>query len=542
MIFGELLLHGLTKSTKRRIGFIAGLIAMTCLAATMLACKKMTASSRAKNAAISEGVITVDSRGDLQSALDQAKPGDVIMLEPGATYSGNFVLPDKGGSENQWITIRSAASNDKLPPADTRITPANADQLPKIVSSNSAAAISASHGAHNYMFVGIEFGLTPDAPANYGLVRLGEGNEAEASLLPHDITIDRCYIHGSPTQTVRRGVALNSASTSVINSYISDIHEVGADTQALCGWNGPGPFTIVNNYLEASGENIMFGGADPKIYGLVPSDIEIKRNHCFKPLTWKKDDPSFAGIGWSVKNLLELKNARRVVIEGNVFENDWIDAQTGYAILFKCQNQDGTAPWSVTQDVQFINNVVRGTSSAMNVLGRDPYNPSGQMTNIVIRNNLFEDVGGGMWDGEGTFMKITDAVDVTVDHNTVMQRGNIITAYGNSSTDFMFTNNITLHNSYGIKGDGTQSGNPTLEKYFPSAVFKRNIVVMTGNYDYPRNKNYYPTSLADIGFADQAKGNYRLNAASPYKHGGTKEQDVGADVDAIERATAGVTN
>ena len=29
------------------------------------------------------------------------------------------------------------------------------------------------------------------------------------------------------------------------------------------GWNGPGPFLIENNYLEAAGENIMFGGNDP---------------------------------------------------------------------------------------------------------------------------------------------------------------------------------------------------------------------------------------------------------------------------------------
>ena len=44
------------------------------------------------------------------------------------------------------------------------------------------------------------------------------------------------------------------------------------------GWNGPGPFLIENNYLEAAGENVMFGGSDPSIANLVPSNITIRRN------------------------------------------------------------------------------------------------------------------------------------------------------------------------------------------------------------------------------------------------------------------------
>src|SRR5678816_3181005 len=81
--------------------------------------------------------------------------------------------------------------------------------------------------------------------------------------------------------------------------------------------NGPGPYHIINNYIEAAAENIMFGGADAKIPNLVPSDIEIRRNHVFKPLSWKVGDPSYLGRHWAIKNLLELKNARRVTIDGN---------------------------------------------------------------------------------------------------------------------------------------------------------------------------------------------------------------------------------
>ena len=50
-------------------------------------------------------------------------------------------------------------------------------------------------------------------------------------------------------------------------------------------------------------------GADPTIKDLVPSDIEIRRNHLAKPLAWKAGEPAYEGRKWSVKNLLELKEA-----------------------------------------------------------------------------------------------------------------------------------------------------------------------------------------------------------------------------------------
>ena len=107
----------------------------------------------------------------------------------------------------------------------------------------------------------------------------------------------------------------NSASSPVIDSHLSEIRAAGTDPQAILGYNGPGPFKIVNNYLEASTATIMFGGADPKI-----RDIEIRRNHVFKPR--RPRDPAFAGVNWPVKNLLELKHAPRVLIEENLLENN----------------------------------------------------------------------------------------------------------------------------------------------------------------------------------------------------------------------------
>ena len=485
-------------------------------------------------------LIRVFNGDDFQSALDQAQPGDTIELEAGASFVGNFRLPkkqDQFGSGNgpEWIVIQSSARERDLPPEGTRISPDFSPALPKLISPNSVAAVTAAPGAHHYRFTAIEFTMADDVTFSSNLIRLGEGNEREIEELPRDIVIDRCYIHGSATANLRRGVALNSASTSIIDSFISEVHEDGADSQAICGWNGPGPFRILNNFLEAAGENVMFGGADPKIPELVPSDIEFRRNHCFKPLRWNRNHPSYDGSSWSVKNLFELKNARRVLIEGNLFENVWPDAQTGYAVLFKSVNQDGTAPWSVTEDVEFINNVIRHCASGLNIQGRAGDQPGGKTSGIVVRNNLFEDVGISDDSGEGAFLKITETEFVTVDHNTAIQSGNMIIAYGEPSAHFVFTNNVLLHNAFGIKGDGTGIGNNTLDVYFPDRAFKRNVIVGSSASFYPP-KNFFPDTLEAVGFVDKAAGNYRLANGSRYKKAGTKGTDIGANIDAIEAA------
>jgi hypothetical protein len=175
----------------------------------------------------------------------------------------------------------------------------------------------------------VEFRPVNSTAVVSSLIILGDvgANQDTLGEVPHDLAFDRCYIYAFPTQPLKRGVELNSASTDITNSYIAGFKVVGQEAQAVCGWNGPGPFRIVNNYLEGAGENVMFGGATATIPNVVPSGIEVKRNHFFKPLSWREGDPSYAGQHWGVKNIFELKNAARVVIDGNVFENNWLDAQ-----------------------------------------------------------------------------------------------------------------------------------------------------------------------------------------------------------------------
>jgi hypothetical protein len=477
--------------------------------------------------------IAVDARGDFQAALRRAQPGDVITLEAGARFTGNFTLPNKMGTG--WIIIRTSAPDSSLPAPGTRITPASASVLPKVVSPNSRPVLTAAPGAHHYRFIGVEFTVAPDVATNHGLILLGN-RPASPDQLPHDLIFERVYIHGTAQVNLRRGIALNSASTAIIDSYISDVHEVGADSQAIGGWDGPGPFRIVNNRLEGAGENVMFGGADPSIQDLVPSDIEIRRNHFFKPLTWRTEDPSYAGRPWTVKNLLELKNARRVLIDGNLFENNWAHAQAGTAVVFTVRNQDGTAPWSAVEDVTFTNNIVRHTGAGVGMHGIDS-KPSQPSKRMLIRNNLFEDVSGARWGGGGRLFQAYNGItDLVIEHNTAFQDGPIIMAEGRPHTGFVYRHNLTPHNDYGIQGTGTGPGHQTLHAYFPGAVVEKNVLIANPDASrYPAN-NFHSPSLGAVGFVDHARGDYRLTKRSPYARAGSDGKDIGVDFEALSAA------
>ena len=77
-----------------------------------------------------------------------------------------------------------------------RVGPNQTTLMPKIVTNANGPAFNAAAGAHHYRFVGIEMttSVSSTAETNYGLFTMDTGSAAA----PHDIVIDRCYIHGTP--------------------------------------------------------------------------------------------------------------------------------------------------------------------------------------------------------------------------------------------------------------------------------------------------------------------------------------------------------
>jgi len=410
-------------------------------------------------------------------------------------------------------------------------------------------AFTSAQSAHHYRFVGIEVTTTHTLRTGgelYNLFELGTGSETSTSLLPSYFTFDRCYIHGNSQGNIIRGICLNGQYMAAVDSYFSDFHSTNNDAQSIAFWTGWGPFKVVNNHMEGTGENMLVGGSDIPIVNLVPSDIEFRNNHCIKPLSLKPGEPEYAGIDWFVKNLFELKNAQRVLVEGNIFENNWEDGQDGTGILFTPCNQDGGNPWVTVRDVTFRKNIIRHSGGGIAILGQWWIAPGSQQAQrILIENNIIEDIGGARWVGTGRAYQITGstlgATDIIIDHNTAFQTGAVIVADEPTHTSCIFRNNINPHNEYGVMGSGYATGNASLAHFFPGIEFTKNILQggSSSNYsNYPGN--YFPAAMSNVGFVNYNNGNggdYHLLSSSPYKNAGTDGKDLGADIDAVNAAT-----
>src|ERR1051325_3815419 len=95
--------------------------------------------------------LTVPAGGDVQSAINAAQPGDTILLQAGASFTGPFTLIDKSSPnpDSSSITIRTSAPDSALPASTERISPAYAAVMPKLLSpGNNMSALQTAASAH----------------------------------------------------------------------------------------------------------------------------------------------------------------------------------------------------------------------------------------------------------------------------------------------------------------------------------------------------------------------------------------------------------
>ena len=524
--------------------------------------------------------INVAAGANLQTALNNANCGDTIQLQAGATFNGLFTLPAKSCDDSNWIIIRSSASDASLPPEATRINPcyAGVASLPgrpalnctstekvmaTLMGSKSGGPVVLAPGANHYRIgPGLEITRTAGTGINYNLI------SPEAASPADHIIVDRDWVHGTAQDDTTRGLYLSGVTyAAAVDSYFNDFHcaaGIGActDSQAIAGGLGnlpQGTWKIENNFLEAASENILFGGG---VGTTIPTDIEIRRNHMFKPLSWMAGQPGFVGAvnpdptkcvkfntpgycPFVVKNLFELKNAQRLLLEGNVLEHTWPGfTQHGIAIVLTALSQGGTTgnPNATVADITIRYNHVSHAASGV-VMGEANYGsgPPKLEARISIHDDLFDDLSPAYYNGDTSVVAgmafqlsfcstCSPLQDVLIDHVTMLLTSPRMfmvlgAPLGSHIQNLTFTNNVVSSPS-GLAVTGTGAGAPCA---FSGATNLARINSCMSPYNFTANAligattawptgNVYPYSVANLALG------------SP---------NMGADVNAVSQATLG---
>jgi hypothetical protein len=400
------------------------------------------------------------------------------------------------------------------------------------------------------------------------------------------VIVDRSWLHGLAQDETQDGVGLNGMTyAAVVDSYFNDFHCISrtgvcVDAHAIAGGTADthdGPFKIQNNFLEASGEAVMFGGGASNS---TPTDIQILNNHFWKPFQWMKGSPNFVGGSngnpFIVKNHLELKNAIRVLVEANLMENSWGGfSQTGNGILLTPKNQHtihGTnvCPLCQVTDVTIryvrISHAGGGIQMATAISGNGTGGaPALAGTRWSIHDVVLDDLSSKYVGGGGAFEILNGwpknpLNTVTINHVTAFPDPNshlmIMGNYAPTAPMYglVFTNNLVITGRYPVWNAG---GGPTscafkdvpiisITKCFTTFTFANNALVATPAAfppsTWPAN-NLFPPTINEVGFMNYSNGNggnYELHSSSPYKNKATDGKDLGADIVGLNAALANV--
>lgn len=463
---------------------------------------------------------------DFTTALASAVAGDVIVLKAGFTYQGNFTVPVTDGSDWLYIISDSMAS---LPAEGTRVTGSDATYMPAIRSATyENPPLTIPRGATKVRIVGCQITSAHSNTSNiqYGLVRVGYGGSGTAD----NIVLDRCYIHAQAGADTYDGVVFYTVTNyALIDSNVSSIHSTGADeSHGIHVYTAEGPGLIHNNYVEAAGQNIFIG--DNSVSN-VPKDITITKNHCFKPFTWWTLHPTYDSSTWKVKNIIEWKACSRCLCEGNVFEHNWEQSQTGVAVLF-------TPRGGAIADIHFKNNMILDVQSAWNINDADVTNDR-----ILIENNL------AFTTDTFTTYKLPDYFffiagtpgsqnDITIRHNTgVFIKAGANWHYGiiyfegtaDATTRLTFQDNLATHGSYGVFGDGGYEDDAAFARFCTEYTFDHNAQLSS-----PSAGGFTDTTF------DNIPSDFALTGASSYHNAGSDGTDLGANMTQLASAISGV--
>jgi hypothetical protein len=391
----------------------------------------------------------INNGGGNGGTVINVKPGDVLQSVIEQALAGSILSID-----NAYITSESITVDKPL--ALIAATPVGAGRI----------SIGARVPQINGKFTHTAPGVSLTSLAINGV------NNADFLLTTFDGTImKQCILTGSQYGQ-HRAIWADSKNVQIVDSYIANIFE-SIDCQAIFAYNGCDGLTVDNCYLEASGENILFGGADADSADKLPKNITINNCDITKNLTWQ------GAPGITVKNLLELKCAINVKMTNCRLSNCWTQGQTGYAIILTVRNQGGTAPFSIVKNVVIDNCQISNVGAGVQFLGRDDSQPSQVMTGVQISNNHFS-IDSAL--GASRQFFISSGPENVLLVNNVFEGANLnsFLSFDNPAfqcPNFEFDGNEFQEGDYGIFGTNASAlGQAVLDMYTPGYKCSNNIV------------------------------------------------------------------
>jgi hypothetical protein len=291
-------------------------------------------------------------------------------------------------------------------------------------------------------------------------------------------------VHGA-----HRGIRADSVGCRIHRSRVLNIFSGNFHTQALAGWEGCSDLIAEDSEFQASGENVIFGGAHCNDEKLTPQDITFINCDLSKPKEWL-DNPAITCV-----NNFELKRGKRVKLYGCKMDGSVAGGgQDGYAIVLTVRQEP--APWGSIEDVEIIGCEIRNTMGGVHFLGWDDMAPPppdniysyGHLKNILLTRNRFRDMG----EGARQFFINSGSENLQFISNEVYAREGIKTnsfmTFANKvypSRGLVYKDNNVPEGNYGIVGDGVH-GPECLDIYAPGWTFSGNTIrEQSGYYNYP---------------------------------------------------------
>jgi hypothetical protein len=359
------------------------------------------------------------------------------------------------------------------------------------------------------------------------------------------ITKDLKWRYGDPNEATLAIASVTSANPAVVSTPIAHGFYPGGEWIAITG--AQGEWSVLNGrwYAEPTG----------------PSSFKLRGDRYLdaSKLGPFHEPAARIHLPYIVKNLLEIKSGRRWLIEGNVLDTVWAQAQAGCAVLITPR---GPATWAAgwpgnlekcgqcnrtVQDVTFINNWVDHAAAGVSLIGFDSYSINEQAKRIKFANNLFSDlsrrwtVPGATY---GTCIAMSDGFEGVIwDHNTCLNGGAAYRVYGAAASYAVITNSIGFFNGLGL-WTPAGLGSKGLAVVAPvGSRFTNNVMIggpamqpdpwETRKNQFPAEdleKNLWIDSPEFMKFRNAAADDYSATEVSPFRGKALDHTDIGADL------------